>query len=73
MSEKLNLTAPQYKALKKWADGKPGNEVAYRVRSDVYDRLRSMGFLTSYGLLQRKITEKGLAALKSFDDRRDAK
>ncbi len=61
------ITKPQAHALAKWRHGKPENEKALKVRENVYDNLRKMGFLQTTSFLMRVITEDGQAALKEYE------
>jgi hypothetical protein len=61
------LTKAQAKALAKWRDGKPENEIFLKVRDDVFCRLSNMGMLRTRSFLVRQITEEGQAALAEFE------
>jgi hypothetical protein len=59
------LTPAQFKALEKWEKG-PAHYTFLRVRSDVYDRLFTMGYLEARQFLVRHISDKGRAALAEY-------
>lgn len=71
MSE-VKLSEPQYRALKRYEDGIPHNEVALRIREDIFRRLSDSRMIRRTMFLQSVITEEGRAAIKSFEAR-DAK
>ena len=61
------LTKPQYTALAKWSDGKAAHQKLYRVRDDVYMRLRNAGYLQPAGFMVKAITQAGQAALVEYE------
>lgn len=64
------VTKPQAKALRKWVDhGKPAHPKALRINEGVYDRLSKNKLVESAGLLVRCPTEKGLVALKEYEEK----
>lgn len=68
MRKKPDLTEPQYLALKKYEDENAHNETALRIHGAVYDRLSRRGYVGRVAFMQSRITEKGRAALKAFED-----
>ena len=61
------LTKPQAAALRLWAEHGPCHQKMIGVRDDVYCRLWDAGYLRSAGLLVKKISDKGIAALSEYD------
>lgn len=62
------ITPAQAKALRLYSDGKAHNETALRLHATVYDNLVKQNLIARAYFLNSVITEKGIAALKQYDD-----